>query len=108
MIGERKNEHSRLELEEAINLPIGMREFVRMVRDVETDAEHLRQGWATKLLTEVCKEADEAKLSLMLEPNGYGEMGDRDLMRWYYKHFRFITVQTKTKDMPCLMIRTPR
>ena len=107
MIGERKSEHSRLELEAAANLPEEMRESVRWVRDVETDPEHLKQGWATKLLADVCKEADEAKISLMLEPNGYGEMTDQDLMRWYYKHFRFITVQVKTKDLPCLMIRAP-
>lgn len=108
MIGKRTNEHSRLELEEATNLPAEMQPVVRWVRDVETDPEYLRQGWATKLLTEVCKEADENKIALMLEPYGYGEMSDRDLMAWYYKHFRFITIQVKTKDLPCLMIRSPR
>ena len=107
-LGERKNKYSRLEIDAAVNLPEAMQASVRWVRDVETAPEKLRKGWATKLLTKVCQEADKHKVSLMLEPNGYGEMSDEDLMRWYYKHFKFITVQVKTKDLPCLMIRTPR
>ncbi len=107
-IGERKNRFSRLEVDEALNLPAELAPHFRWIRDVETVEKHQRKGWATKLLKKVCEEADKAKLHLMLEPNGYGEMSDEDLMRWYYKQFGFITVQVKTKDLPCLMTRAPK
>lgn len=109
--GERKLRYSTLTIDETgkmEGMPPEVAERIRWIRDVETQDGHKRKGWATKLMTKVCKEADAANMGLMLEPNGYGDMPDIELQRWYYKHFSFITVQTSKKDLPCLMFRAPR
>lgn len=109
MPGERKNRFATLQIDECNHaLPDDIAPSIRWVRDVETAIGHERKGWATKLMTKVCKEADKSKVSLMLEPNSYGDMPDEDLQRWYYKKFGFITVQPKTKGLPCLMFRQNR
>jgi ribosomal protein S18 acetylase RimI-like enzyme len=48
-----------------------------------------RRGYGTKLLQEICKEADAIKASLALDVLSSGEMTNEELKNWYWK-FGFI------------------
>jgi GNAT superfamily N-acetyltransferase len=75
---------------------------------METEKDWRDMGEATKLLEHVCEQADATKKALILNPMAYdGDVSDDSLQKWYAKH-GFVVFQTKTKELPCLMVRVPK
>lgn len=74
------------------------------VKGMHTAKPSRRQGQASKLLAEVCEEADKAKIILVLTPEQFdnGPIGTQQLKNWYEKH-GFNVIQ----DKPVLMCRDP-
>jgi N-acetylglutamate synthase-like GNAT family acetyltransferase len=74
------------------------------VKSVKTDRAQRRQGHASKLMEQVCKEADESKTILVLTPAQFdnGPIGTQQL-KWWYERFGFAVIQEK----PILMCRDP-
>jgi N-acetylglutamate synthase-like GNAT family acetyltransferase len=74
------------------------------VKSVKTAKPQRHQGHATRLLEDVCKEADGAKMLLVLTPEQFdnGPIGSKQLQSWYAR-FGFEVIQ----DKPVLMCRDP-
>ncbi len=53
---------------------------------VNVGKRHRRSGIGTMILCEVCKDADENGVTLVLEPVGSGDMLSSQLVVWYRKH----------------------
>lgn len=78
-------------------LPVAMRKAVRELHDLRVPEQDRSKGYATQLLHDVCREADEHNLTLMLcvaEPMW--------LIAWYSR-FGFQPIQAA----PVLMARMP-
>lgn len=73
----------------------------REITDLLTEPEKRGQGWAKMLMKQVCDEADQAKMSLILhcDPSEKGIVSAR--LRGFYESFGFVVFQNK----PCLMVR---
>lgn len=95
-IGKRRIGHASLKLSHA-DLPGNLAGIIEISR-VETAEHHRRKGNATRLMKEICREADESGTVLMLMSDG-----DEWLTAWYEKH-GFQMIQTE----PPLMARPPR
>jgi GNAT superfamily N-acetyltransferase len=64
--------------------------------------EHRKQGYATKLLQKVIKDAQDAQLALMIEVNPFGDFDmDAETLETFYKKHGFIRLQ----DKPLLLIK---
>ena len=75
---------------------------VRLLSHVYTEPEHRQQGYANKLLAQIAKEADDARITIIVEPKAYDESEFTDLQSFYKKH-GFAVIQ----DSPLLMMRSP-
>lgn len=77
----------------------------RLLSHVEVSPTARGQGHATRMLKRLFTEADQAQLSLVLEPRPFsdGPM-DRNLLESWYTRLGF----TRFQDEPCLMVRLPR
>lgn len=104
--GLRSNEHARLRVVRSEALPEHLRERVREVVGIETDPNHLVEGYAGALLRHVCAEADAASMALLVSvaPFGVKAMGRADLIAWYTR-LGFALIQTQPAY---LMVRTPK
>ena len=78
-------------------LPANLREVIE-VSNVHVDEWHRRKGIASRLLRQVCDDADAHGKVLMLMPDG-----DDWLPEWYSK-FGFVRIQNN----PVLMARQPK
>lgn len=96
-LGKRRIGHASLMLSHSKALPENLSAIVE-ISQVTTAEGHRRKGNATRLLKDVCNEADESGTVLMLMPDGEDWLTD-----WYEKH-GFQTIQTA----PLLMARPPR
>lgn len=79
----------------------------RLISHVHTMAEHRRKGDASKLMRNVCMEADENGTVLVLEPKAPEHdkpMDDIDLQLWY-RRYGFERIQS---EPVVLMMRAPR
>lgn len=94
------NEHSSAEV---VNTTIEGADGVLEVVRVWTDPEARKQGYATKLMKDVCNDADIEGRVLMLNPKPFGRVGLEDLPKWYAR-FGFAVIQKK----PVLMARMPQ
>jgi len=74
------------------------------VKTVHTNKQGRRNGYASRLMAEVCAEADKDRVVLVLTPKQFdnGPIGSKQLERWYEK-FGFAVIQ----DKPVLMCRDP-
>ena len=74
------------------------------VKSMHTAKPSRRQGHASKLMAEVCDEADKANVILVLTPEQFdnGPIGTQQLKNWYAK-YGFNVIQEK----PVLMCRDP-
>jgi GNAT superfamily N-acetyltransferase len=99
-----KNEHSSAQLNPFLNSGLSNDEAsrVRLLSHVHTDPEHRKQGYATKLLEDITKQADEAIITLITEPKAYDDSDFTDLKPFYEKH-GFIEIQAE----PLIMMRSP-
>ena len=78
-------------------LPLGMRRNVRELHALNVPAEDRNKGYASQLLHDVCREADEHGLTLMLGVDG----GEKLIA--FYTRWGFQPIQAK----PVLMARMP-
>jgi ribosomal protein S18 acetylase RimI-like enzyme len=78
---------------------------IRVLSHLYVAPEHRKQGHASKLLNKIGREADEAQIALILEPNSYddGEMTKEQLVAFYRQH-GFIELQ---KEPAHLLVRIP-
>lgn len=101
--GLREHKGASLRLVICEGIPEDMRPKVREI--VSLASANPRKGHATTLLWTVCHEADEALITLILQPKhfGDGELDDAKLERFYGK-FGFV----KFQEQPVvLMARSP-
>jgi N-acetylglutamate synthase-like GNAT family acetyltransferase len=77
------------------------RELVHLFVPVEKRGE----GQASTLMHQVCNEADQHGITIVLFANPYGDadLGRSQLIKWYAKEFGFIPIQAD----PPLMARMP-
>lgn len=104
MKGERKRGAASLMLSIPESLPEHMHEGVREITNVFVNPAHRNKGYASALMEQVCDEADESQIVLMLMPEPYQDSGrtKEQLLSWY-ESFGFSAIQ----DSPCVMARKP-
>jgi ribosomal protein S18 acetylase RimI-like enzyme len=102
-LGPRSNDHAHLMLCTPTALPAHMqREVVELV-GLRTDDDARGQGWAIKLMQEVCAEMDKAGKHLFLHVDP-PEGTDKVRLTHFYRRFGFGAIQAD----PLLMTRSPR
>ena len=102
--GTRRNGPSRLELVRMAGIDESVTEGLLEVKSVLTTKPSRRQGHASRLMTDVCVEADKTGTLLVLTPEQFdnGPIGTEQLQGWY-ERFGFVVIQ----DKPVLMCRDP-
>lgn len=101
--GIRKYEGAVLNIGFCAALPEKMRIDVREISNVECQMAHRGRGEATRLMEEVCREADASRTIFVLMPKPFGEHPPLDttqLEHWYTK-FGFHRLQ----DDPLILVR---
>jgi hypothetical protein len=96
MLGKYEYEGASCWLRMMADLPMQLRDGVRLVHGLKTAVGMQGRGMATKLLKNICEEADKDQRTLILMPDSVM------LQKWYNKH-GFVKVQ----DEPPLMVRQP-
>lgn len=86
-------------------IPPDMRAQVRELSSLYVPREKRHEGQATKLMHDVCHEADKAVITLLVFPGPYedADMGRSQLIEWYAREFGFALIQAD----PPLMARMP-
>ena len=79
-------------------VPPNKRGLAREITNFHVDAEHRGKGEGTELLNDVCSQADNEGLLLLI-------MADTPRLESYYKRFDFVTIQA---DNVILMARQPK
>lgn len=97
-LGARKSGEASLRLARPGALPPHMRADIVEVRDLYTRLQSRRQGHASALLRDVAKDADKARILLLLAVED-GE--DRAALVEMYARHGFVTIQAE----PTLMVR---
>lgn len=90
MLGKRSHEGAKCRLGYTMAVPTSMRGKIREVHSLHTEPGMRGKGQATKLLNQVCAEADKCDKVLILLPD------DDKLMAWYQK-FGFELIQQEPK-----------
>lgn len=96
-LGKREYQDSSCWIRMMADLPMGARDSVRLVHDLQTAKGMQGKGQGTRLLRSVCIEADKDGMTLILMP-------DSEKLEKWYNGFDFQRVQ----DEPVLMVRTPK
>lgn len=100
--GLRKHKSATLRVAVPEALPQHMQEGVREILSVQCS--NPKKGHATRLLREVCAEADRSGTVLMLEARAFDDgMDDAQLKAWYMRS-GFV----QTQESPIIMARRPR
>lgn len=97
MLGKREFEGASCWVRMMTDLPMQLRDSVRLIHDLKTDKGMRGKGQGTKLLQQVCEEADKAQKVLILMP-------DNDKLETWYNKFDF----KRTQDNPVIMVRNPQ
>jgi hypothetical protein len=89
-------------------LPSHMQPGTREVFKLWTDPKHRKRGFATTLMHSICREADIAKITLVLFAEPYFEdkevyIPQQELEAWYCAEFGFQVIQHEPK----LLARAP-
>jgi len=86
-------------------LPKHLRERTREIVKIHTPAAEQGNGHATDLMREVCDEADQAGIVLVLWPSPYGDdiALSAGMLRDWYARFGFRQIQSE----PVMMARAP-
>lgn len=95
MLGKRSHEGAKCRIGYTMAVPVEMRGKIREVNSLHTEPGMRGKGQATKLMREVCAEADKCDKVLILLPD------DDKLMAWYQK-FGFELIQ---QDPKMIMMR---
>jgi hypothetical protein len=86
-------------------VPAEMRDKVMFVTDVKSTIKRARH--ATGLMDLVIAEASRKGRGVVVEPRSFDDgMTDKELQGWYAR-LGFTVFQTKTEDLPCLMLKNP-
>lgn len=101
--GIRKHLSASLKLSYNTNVPAHLRGGLMEISHLE--ASEKRQGHAGQLLRNVCIEAAENNIILLIMPRPYGtfDMTREQLADWYTKGFGFAVLQ----QSPLLLVRPP-
>lgn len=100
--GLREHKQASLRVAVAECLPEEMRDQTREI--VSLACTNPRKGYATTLMWTVCHEADEACITLILQPRAFGDGLDDDKLERFYMKFGFVVIQ----QVPVvLMARSP-
>lgn len=105
-MGTRAYEGASLLIAPLTGIEESMTNQVRLIVRMQTDPDCRRQGHATKLLRQVCMEADDALTVLVLTPTPFLDAPlNATALAVFYRRFGFETIQT---DPTVLMSRAPR
>jgi ribosomal protein S18 acetylase RimI-like enzyme len=96
MLGKREHLGASCWIRMMTDLPMQLRDGIRLVHDLKTDKGMRGKGQGSALLKEVNEEADKHLITLILMPDS--EL----LQKWYNKHGYVIIQQN-----PVLMMREP-
>lgn len=101
--GLREHKSSSLHVCIAEGLPEDMRPMTREITSLASG--NPAKGHATTLMWSVCHEADQAGITLILQPKPFGEEGlDAERLGRFYQKFGFVEFQ---QEPVVLMARTP-
>jgi GNAT superfamily N-acetyltransferase len=102
--GTRSNGPASLQLVRMVGIDDSVTEGLLEVKSVKTVKPQRHQGHASRLLEQVCEEADKNGTLLVLTPEQFdnGPIGSKQLQDWY-ERFGFAVIQ----DRPVLMCRDP-
>lgn len=95
---------AKLRIRQSMALPYPMRGRTREICALECAPEMRGKGHAALLMNQVCKEADAAKIVLVLWPAPWGDnpsLTVDELREWYERRFGFVVTQPN----PVLMAR---
>lgn len=97
----RMNEGASCEVQVPIAFGDEVQQKCRELTNLKTEPDKRGQGFAKKLLEQVCQEADNAKMALIIycKPEEEGIVSTR--LQKFYAKFGFVVFQTS----PCLMVR---
>lgn len=98
MLGKRKYESATCEVRYSLALPVELRQAIREVFNVKTASGMRGKGHGSKLMEQICIEADKADKILILLPK------DDKLEKWYNR-FGFDIIQT---EPAVIMMRKPK
>lgn len=103
MLGLRIHKQASLRVAVPTSLPAHMQKHMREL--ISIDSEVQRQGHATGLMHNVCQEADNACMTLLVQVNPFrGGMTAEQLITWYSK-FGFIEIQNDPVVMMARQVR---
>jgi len=108
--GIRKFGAATCKVSRTVQVPAHMRDQMMELSAVFVPIDQRKQGWATKLVSLVCDQADAAGKLLLIHVQPYGDpdLGASQLEKWYGDKFGFARIQ----EEPLLMARpvgaTPR
>lgn len=108
-LGARKFGAATCKLGRTVQVPAHMREQIVELSALHVPIEQRREGFATALLTEICKEADAAGKLLLLhvKPFSDGVMSASQLAT-FYSRFGFQDIQPDPRLMARMPGSTPR
>lgn len=107
--GERTVGPASVRVRQSNDLPLHMRAATRELVNFEVEATEQNKGYGARLLRKVCKEADEAGITLVLWAKPYGETPPLDqakLVEWYNR-FGFAVIQAGDAIMMARMPGAP-
>jgi GNAT superfamily N-acetyltransferase len=101
MRGNRNHGGAALKLSYCTAVPPNMRGGIREITNIYTLESKRGQGDASRLLKEVCDEADKERMVLVIMPEPFDKgLNELELIQWYARH-GFIAIQNN----PTLMAR---
>ena len=105
IVGPRSHGPASLQVRVSMALPKHLRERTREIVKIHTPAAEQGNGEATELMREVCVEADQAGIVLVLWPNPYGDdiALSAGMLRDWYARMGFRVIQFE----PVMMARAP-
>lgn len=97
--------HSSLNLGHSSIIPVADRDRVLEISSLRTDRWSRGKGHASALMREVCEQADQNDMFLMLVPEAFGIEGltTEQLADWYTRRFGFVPLPDSS-----ILIRMPR
>lgn len=108
-LGLRKFGAATCRLGRTVQVPAHMRDDIVELSALHVPVEQRREGFATRLLTQLCQEADEAGKLLLLhvKPFSDGVMSESQLAA-FYAAFGFQDIQPRPRLMARMAGSTPR
>lgn len=99
----RLNEGSSLRIEVPTGYPEEIQAMARELIELRTEPDKRNQGYASSLLAQVCEEADEAGIALLVHCQPEDCTTDSKRLQSFYARHGFAVFQKS----PLLMCRTP-